>query len=175
MDFTSLALNRDHYWIKHDAIVDSITFDGRTFFNKYERVDHPLTDNLINRHLAGDITIAHSLIYPDETVRNIVCDYNGKEPQRFYHRSKAILKALGFTSFTAYRTKTEGHLHLYIHCGRISLQEAIQLGTMISKKLAEKTPKQWRFFPTDQLPRQYNILNIPYALYAQEIEETQTR
>jgi hypothetical protein len=168
MELNALALNREHYWLKHDAIVDSITFEGRTFFNKYEKVDLPLSDNLIERHLAGEITVAHSLIYPDGTVRNLVCDYNGKEPQHFYHWAKSVLKTLGFDKFTAYETKTPGHLHLYIHCGKISLQEAMQLGTMISQNLAEKIPKQWRFFPSDRLPMQYNILNIPYALFAKE-------
>jgi hypothetical protein len=175
MEFNALALNRDHYWLKKDAIVDTITFEGRTFFNKYEKVNRPLSDERINDHLAGKITIAHSLIFADDSVRNIVCDYNGKEPQRFYHWAKSVLKSLGFENFTAFETKTAGHLHLYIHCGRISLQEATQLGTMISQKLAEKIPKQWRFFPNDRLPRQYNILNIPYALYAQEVVDPQTR
>jgi hypothetical protein len=39
---------------------------------------------------------------------------------------------------------------------------------MISMKLAAKQPKQWRMFPTLDLPMEYNILNLPYEVYAKE-------
>jgi hypothetical protein len=35
-------------------------------------------------------------------------------------------------------------------------------------KLASKMPKQWRIFPTQALPLEYNILNIPTEVYAKE-------
>jgi hypothetical protein len=28
--------------------------------------------------------------------------------------------------------------------------------------------KQWRVFPTDELPPEFNILNLPYELYKKE-------
>ncbi|MBD3806488.1 MAG: DUF1882 domain-containing protein, partial [Sulfuricurvum sp.] len=74
----------------------------------------------------------------------------------------------GFINFTAFETKTPGHLHVYIHKGHTTLQEANQLGKIISMKLAAKQPKQWRMFPTLDLPLEYNILNLPYEVYAKE-------
>ncbi|NWF66548.1 MAG: DUF1882 domain-containing protein, partial [Campylobacterales bacterium] len=67
-----------------------------------------------------------------------------------------------------YNTKTEGHLHLYIHKGHTTLQEAYQLGKTLSMKLSQRLPKQWRVFPTDELPLEYNILNLPYGIYEKE-------
>jgi len=101
-------------------------------------------------------------------VENIVIDYNGRDPERFYHKTQLLLREEGFINFTAYKSKTEGHLHVYIHKGHTTLQEAIQLGKMISMKLAAKQPKQWRMFPNNDMPDEYNILVLPYDVYAKE-------
>ncbi len=168
MDLKLIKMINSHYWLKHDSVVDKIDYKDRVFYNKYERIDKPLTQAIINQHLKKEITVAHSLINPRNQVENIVIDYNGRDPQRFYHKAQLLLREEGFINFTAFETKTPGHLHLYIHKGHTTLQEAIQLGKMISMKLAAKQPKQWRMFPTQDLPPEYNILNIPYEVYAKE-------
>ena len=168
MDLKLIKMVSDHYWIKSDSVVDKLSFKGRTFYNKYEKINKPLNQQVINQHLKGEITVAHSLINSRDKVENIVIDYNGRDPQRFYHRAQLLLREEGYINFTAFETKTPGHLHLYIHKGHTTLQEAYQLGKMISMKLASKMPKQWRIFPTPDLPLEYNILNIPLEVYAKE-------
>lgn len=168
MDLKLIKLISDHYWIKRDTTVSKINFKGRTFYNKYERVDETLSSAVINSHLKGEITVAHSLVNKHNKVENIVIDYNGRDPERFYHKAQLLLREEGFINFTAYKTKTEGHLHVYIHKGHTTLQEAIQLGKMISMKLAAKQPKQWRMFPNNDMPDEYNILTLPYEVYAKE-------
>ena len=168
MDLKLIKMLSDHYWQKSDSVVDKINYKGRTFYNKYEKIDKKLTQSLINSHIKGDITLAHSLINSRDKVENIVIDYNGRDPERFYHKAQLLLREEGFINFTAYKTKTEGHLHVYIHKGHTTVTEAIQLGKMISMKLAAKQPKQWRMFPTQDLPPEYNILNVPYEVYAKE-------
>jgi len=168
MDMKLIKIISDHYWLKSDNVVNKIDFKGRTFYNKYERVDKMLTQSLIDQHLKRQITIAHSLINKYDKVENIVIDYNGTDPQRFYHKAQLLLREEGFINFTAFETKTPGHLHLYIHKGHTTLQEAYQLGKMISMKLSAKQPKQWRMFPCPDLPPEYNILNLPYEVYAKE-------
>jgi len=168
MDLKLIKMVSDHYWIKRDSIVDKISFKGRTFYNKYEKVDKMLTQSVINQHLKGEITVAHSLVGRNDIVENIVIDYNGRDPQRFYHKAQLLLREEGYINFTAYKSKTEGHLHLYIHKGHTTLQEAYQLGKTISMKLASKQPKQWKVFPSPDIPMEYNILNIPYDVYAKE-------
>ena len=168
MDLKLIKMVTDHYWLKQESVVDKITYKGRTFFNKYERIESRLTQALIDRHLRREITIAHSLVNARDQVENIVIDYNGRDPQRFYHKAQLLLREEGYINFTAFETKTPGHLHLYIHKGHTTFQEAVQLGKMLSMKLAAKQPKQWRMFPTTDLPPEYNILNIPYEVYAKE-------
>lgn len=168
MDMKLIKMITDHYWLKSDTVVNKIEFKGRTFFNKYEKIDKPLTQAVIDQHLKGQITVAHSLVNTFDKVENIVIDYNGTDPQRFYHKAQLLLREEGFINFTGFETKTPGHLHVYIHKGHTTLQEAYQLGKMISMKLAAKQPKQWRMFPTSDLPPEYNILNLPYEVYAKE-------
>ena len=168
MDLKLIKMTTDHYWIKKDEVVDKILFKGRTFYNKFEKVNSTLSQSVINQHIKGEITVAHSLINRHGKVENIVIDYNGRDPERFYHKAQLLLREEGFINFTAYKTKTEGHLHVYIHKGHTTLQEAIQLGKMISMKLAAKQPKQWRMFPTADMPDEYNILALPYEVYSKE-------
>jgi len=168
MDMKLIKMITDHYWEKSDTVVDKISFKGRTFYNKFKKINAPLNGQVINKHLKGDVTVAHSLVNSHGKVENIVIDYNGRDPERFYHKAQLLLREEGYINFTAYKTKTEGHLHVYIHKGHTTLQEAIQLGKMISMKLAAKQPKQWRMFPNNDMPDEYNILALPYEVYAKE-------
>jgi hypothetical protein len=167
-DLNLIKMVTDHYWIKRDTVVDKLIFKGRTFYNKFEKVNATLSQSVINQHMRGEITVAHSLVNKHNQVENIVIDYNGRDPERFYHKAQLLLREEGYINFTAFKTKTEGHLHVYIHKGHTTLQEAIQLGKILSLKLAAKQPKQWRIFPTADLPNEYNILVLPYEIYAKE-------
>lgn len=168
MDLKLIKMVTDHYWIKRDTVVDKLTFKGRTFYNKFERVSSTLSPSIINKHIKGEITVAHSIVNSRNQVENIVIDYNGRDPERFYHKAQLLLREEGYINFTAYKTKTEGHLHVYVHKGHTTLQEAIQLAKMISMKLAAKQPKQWKMFPSADIPDEYNILTLPYEVYAKE-------
>ena len=167
-DLKLIKMLTDHYWLKHDSVVNKIEFAGRTFFNKYERIDKMMTSQIMNQHFNGEIEIAHSLINKNNQVENIVIDYNGRDPERFYHKAQLMLREEGYINFTAYTTKTDGHLHLYIHKGHTTLQEAYQLGKKISIMLAQKQPKQWRMFPNQDMPLEYQILSLPREVYAKE-------
>ena len=157
MDLKLIKMVSDHYWIKRDTVVNKLNFKGRTFYNKFEKVNATLNQSVINKHLKGEITVAHSIVDKKGIVENIVIDYNGRDPERFYHRTQLLLREEGYINFTADETKTKGHLHVYIHKGHTTLQEAIQLGKLISMKLAAKQPKQWRMFPNNDMPDGYNI------------------
>jgi hypothetical protein len=168
IDTSLIKIITDHYWIKRDTIVQKISFKERTFFDKFERIDEPLTRAIIKQHEDREITVAHSLINRFDKVENIVFDYNGHNTERFWHRAQLLLREEGFINFTAYCTKTPGHLHLYIHKGHTTLQEGYQIAKMISAKLAQKMPREWRVFPDPDLPREFNILTLPYELYNKE-------
>lgn len=168
IDTALIKMITTHYFIKRDTIVNKIEYKGKTFYDKFERIDEPLNYKVIADHDSGKIVAAHSLINNFDKVENIVFDYNGRTPERFWHRAQLLLREEGFINFTAYKTKTEGHLHLYLHKGHTTLNEAYQLANMLSAKLSQKLPKEWRMFPSLDMPREFNILSLPYELYQKE-------
>lgn len=168
MDLKLIKMVADHYWVKKSGPAEKIQHGGRTFFNKFERINAPLNRQVLQSHFKGEMEVAHSLINARDKVENIVFDYNGFNTERFWHRAQLLLRDEGFVNFTAYETKTKGHLHLYVHKGHTTLQEAYQLGKMLSMKLSQKLPREWRMYPNPDMPREFNILNVPHGIYAKE-------
>ena len=169
VDTSMIKINKSYYFEYKGKIINKIIYKGRTFFDKYEKIEKPITYSVINEHLERKKIIAHDLInHKRGIVENIVFDYNGRDPEKFWNRTSLLLREEGFLNFTAYNSKTPGHLHLYIHKGHTTLNEAIQLGKALSMKLAAKIPKQWRVFPTEELPVEFNILNLPYEVFKKE-------
>ncbi|MGG7073843.1 DUF1882 domain-containing protein [Campylobacter sp. 9BO] len=168
IDTALIKMITTHYYIKRDSIVNKIEYKGKLFFDKFERVNEMLNYKVIQDHEAGKIVAAHSLINQFDKVENIVFDYNGRTPERFWHRAQLLLREEGFINFTAYKSKTEGHLHLYVHKGHTTFSEACQLANMLSAKLLQRLPKEWKMFPTIEMPKEFNILALPYELYQKE-------
>ncbi len=157
---------RTHYWRKMPEIVERITFGNRTFFSKYLRIDAPIDDNLVRRHLEGEIVAAHSLADDEGNVTQLLIDYNGDDPRRFRHHALKMLAQEGFDDVSVFRSASPSHLHLYVFVEKQPLQSAIETGKIISEKLEAKLAKQWRIFPTDSLPEAYNIANLPYEPFS---------
>ncbi len=168
VDITLIKMLSDHYYIKRDKIVQKINHKNRLFFDKYERIDSLLSRSIMNDYDDGKIIIAHDLINSRDKVENIIFDYNGRNTDKFWHRAQLMLREEGFLNFTAYESKTPGHLHLYIHKGHTTLNEAVQLANKLSAKLAQKLPKEWKMFPSLDIPREFNILNLPKKVYQKE-------
>ena len=59
-------------------------------------------------------------------------------------------------------------MHLYVHKGHTALVEAYQIANKLSALLAQKIPQEWRMFPSMDMPREFNILVLPYELYQKE-------
>ncbi|WP_331775660.1 DUF1882 domain-containing protein [Sulfurospirillum sp. 1612] len=168
IDTALIKMDTSHYWVKQDHIVQKISYGGRTFFDKFERHDSRLTRQIMQEHLNGELTVAHSLIHTLDYVENIVIDYNGTNTERFWHRAQLLLREEGYINFTAYESKTPGHLHLYIHKGHTALQEGYQIASLLSMKLAQKMPREWKIFPNNSIPKEFNILTLPYKVYQKE-------
>ena len=168
MDLKLIKMTTSHYWLKSPGIGEKMQHNGRIFYDKFKKIDEPITRNLLQSHFKKEIIIAHSLINERDKVENIVFDYNGFNAERFWHRAQLLLRDEGFINFTAYTTKTRGHLHLYVHKGHTALQEGYQLGKMLSTKLAQKMPVEWKMFPNPDVPREFNILALPYDVYNKE-------
>ena len=48
------------------------------------------------------------------------------------------------------------------------LEEGKRLAKNLSMKLSTKCPIEWRMFPSNDVPPQFNILVLPYDVYAKE-------
>ena len=168
IDLSLIKMITDHYYIKRDLTVKKIEYKGRYYFDKFERVDESLSLSIQREHEEKKIIVAHSLVNRLNKVENIVFDYNGRMPDRFWHRAQLMLRDEGFINFTAYESKTPGHLHLYIHKGHTTFMEGCQIANKLSVMLSQKLPQEWRMFPTMDMPLAYNILALPYSLYQKE-------
>lgn len=168
LDLALIKVNTSCYYEKKDGLGTRFTHLGRTFYDKFTKVDAKLTSSLIQRHFKKEIVIAHALILPGNKVENIVFDYNGRDTERFYHKAQLMLRREGFINFTAYRSKTPGHLHIYVHKGHTELGEGKRLARMLSMKLSQACLTEWKVFPNDEMPAQFNILALPYEIYAKE-------
>ncbi|PAF45538.1 DUF1882 domain-containing protein [Helicobacter sp. 11S02629-2] len=164
-----IKMDTTHYFKKVDGIGKKIVYLGKTFYDNFERVDAPLTSMVIKAHLNKEIVVAHDLLLQGgKKVENIVFDYNGYNPERFYHKAQLILREEGYQNFTAYNTANPRHLHLYIHKGHTEISEGRRLAKSLSMRFSQVMPIEWRVLPTDELPPCYNILTLPYGVFAKE-------
>lgn len=167
-DMNLIKMNTNFYYRKLNGLGNKIVYGGKNFYDKFERIDQILNSTVIKSHLSRQFDIAHALILQNNHVENIIFDYNGRHPDKFYHKAQLLLRNEGFINFTAYESKTPGHLHLYLHKGHTTLNEGKILAKNLSHKLAMSWPIEWRVFPSDEFPPQYNILSLPYAVFAKE-------
>lgn len=167
MDLRLIKLNTEHYYLLDSHLQDKVVHNGKVFLNKFVVVHSLLSAEVIKRHWNNEIVVAHSLI-KNKKVENIVIDYNGTNDAGFYHKAQLLLRKEGFLNWTAYKSKSKGHLHIYIHKGHTDLTEATLLAKTLSLKLEALAPKQWRVFPSNEVPPNFNILALPYEVYAKE-------
>ncbi|MCI6217984.1 MAG: DUF1882 domain-containing protein [Helicobacter sp.] len=168
MDLKLIKMDTSHYYQRQPGIGQKVVHSGKILYDKFRLVDSILTSTIIREHWDKKLTVAHSLVLKNSKIENIVFDYNGYNPERFYHKAQLLLRDEGFINFTAYNSKTPGHLHLYIHKGHTELGEGKRLAKMLSMKLSQSCPVEWRVFPNDTLPLSFNILALPYEVFAKE-------
>ena len=83
-DLSLIKMITDHYYIKRDLTVKKIEHKGRYYFDKFERVDEPLSLLVQKEHAERKIIVAHSLINKLNKVENIVFDFQKNEIDRPY-------------------------------------------------------------------------------------------
>ncbi|MEA3490818.1 MAG: DUF1882 domain-containing protein [Campylobacterota bacterium] len=160
----SLNLNRAYYYVKRRSIVERVSFNNRTFYAKFERVDEPLSDMVISQHLSHQYIIAAPLLENNQT-NYLIIEYRGVETLRFYHMSRHLLKLLEISDYHYYEGKRKNYLQLFIPVDRLSLEDADEMVHKISDDLGERLIKDWKCFPDKSLPESYNIITLPYRDY----------
>ncbi len=164
INFDALNLNSSHYYVKRRSIVEKITFNHRTFYAKFENIKEQLTDTVLSQHLSRQYTIAVSLLDQNRT-NNLVLEYRGEKPARFYHTSKHVLQTLQIEDYQYYKGKKSNYLQLFISVDALPLAEADDMAQKISDELEMRLIKEWKCFPDKSLPACYNIVTLPYQKY----------
>ena len=161
MKIFDLELFDSHYYIKRNSIVEKITFNNRTFYAKFEHVNEPLTPLIIKQHLNRQYTIAVPLL-KDNRTNYLVIEYKGAEHQRFYHLVKHLFKTLDITNYHIYQGKDVERLQVFIEVDNLALEVANTKLETLSLALKEKMVKKWKCLPCSSLPKEYNIVTLPY-------------
>lgn len=159
----NLSLFDDFYYIKRNTIVEKITFNNRTFYAKFERINAPLTSLLFEQHLNKEYTIAVPLLKNNRT-DYLVLEYKGEEHQRFVFLTKHLLNSLDFENYYFFQGKNEEKVQVFIEVNHITLEEADSMLSEISDALKTKLAKKWKCLPSSSLPEAYNIITLPYKV-----------
>jgi len=160
-----LKLDRSHYYVKRRSIVEKITFNHRTFYAKFEKINEPLSDTVISQHFNHQYIIAAPLMTNGKT-SYLVIEYRGLEPSRFYHTGKYVMQTLQINDYTFFEGKKHHYIQLFIPVDELPLDEASRSIQKISDALETRLPKEWKCFPDNTLPESYNIITLPYKEYA---------
>ena len=161
MKVFDLEFDIDHYYIKRSAIVEKIVFNNRTFYAKFEHIEDPLTPLILEQHFHREYTIAVPLLKENKT-NYLLIEYKGEEHQRFYHLVKHLFKTLDIEKYHIYEGKDVERLQVFIEVNKLSLEDADAKLQELSDALKEKMTKKWKCLPSSSLPKEYNIVTLPY-------------
>ncbi|MGW8169913.1 MAG: DUF1882 domain-containing protein [Sulfurovaceae bacterium] len=159
----ALGFNTSHYYIKRPYIVEKISFDNRTFYAKFERINEMLDDTVLTQHLKKNMVIAAPLLENGYT-NLLVLEYKGDEPMRFFHTTKQLFNSMDIKSYYVFKGKTDRHLQIFMQIPKTKLDQAHDKLEKISNLLAIKLPVEWRTLPNKNLPEAYNIVTLPYQI-----------
>jgi hypothetical protein len=155
-----LEFSNDHYYIQNKSIVEKVTFNNRTFYSRFKKIQIPLTPILIKQHFNNEITLAVSLV-EDDLVNYLVIEYLQEDWSTFYSLIKHLLKTLGVEDFFSYRNSQKELLQFFIPRQNIQLEEAYQEVENIKHHLELKSKKSYKIYPNKNLPKNHNIIVLP--------------
>ncbi len=142
--------------------MEKIRFGNRLFYAKFERVDEPLTNILIDQHLKKYYTIALPL-YSNTTTKYLYIEYKAQSYLMFIHLIEHILTHIIPMRYYIYRGKKESTIKVFIEVDTIGIAEAEEILSEISSYLEKRLSKEWSMLPDSTLPEEYNIFTLPYV------------
>ena len=160
IELLDLKFSNDHYYIQNQSIVEKITFNNRTFYSKFKKVNSPLTPLILKQHLNHEITLAVPLV-ENECVNYLVIEYQQEDWSTFHSLIKHLLKTLGVKDFFSYRNSEKELLQLFIPRQNIQLKQAYREVEKIKHYLELKSKKSYKIYPNKNLPKNHNIIVLP--------------
>lgn len=148
------------YYIERDTIVEKTTFNNRTFYSRFETIKETPTENMIQQHLRGEVTLALPLV-KDDRVNYLVLEYEKEESHRYFHLIKHLLKSIGIETFYTYESHRKNHVQIFVPREALPLNEAYQQVEKIKQLLELKSSKRCKLYPDKNLPKNYNKITLP--------------
>jgi hypothetical protein len=155
-----LEFNSDYFYIQNDTIVEKITFNNRTFYSKYKKIQASLTKELIEDYKNNKVNLALPLI-ENKIVNYLVIEYDQEDWQSFYSLIKHLLKTLDISEYIAYSHPNKTLLQIFIATPNMPLETAYEKVEIIKQTLLLKSRKSYRIFPNRNSPQNYNIITFP--------------
>jgi len=155
-----LEFNTTCFYIQQKSIVESITFNNRTFYTKFKKYTLPLSSTLRQQHCNHQITLAVPLI-ENNTIDYIVVEYQQDDWRAFYSLLKHLLKSLNIENFNAYTNRQTERFQLFIPREQITLELAYKEVENIKHLLEIKSNKSYKIYPNIHLPKKLNIITLP--------------
>ena len=156
-----LEFSTKHFYIQNSSIVEKITFNNRTFYSKFEKLNSKITPILMQQHLQNEITLALPLIEENDLVNYLVIEYNQEDWNQFYLLLKYLLKSLNIDNYKCYFNSKKMLFQLFIPRDKISLESAYIEVENIKHHLELKSKKSYKIYPNRFLPKNYNIITLP--------------
>jgi hypothetical protein len=160
IELFDLAFDADFYYLQRETIVERITFDNRTLYSRFEKIEESPTPLLINQHLHRELTVALPLVQ-NNMVDYIVLSYEREEDNRFFHLIKHLLKSLKIELFYTYESSKKNHIQIFIPKKHLNLQEAYKQIEKIQQMIELKSSKRCKILPNKNLPVKYNKISLP--------------
>jgi len=157
----SWAASPDYYYLKHPAIVNKISHNGRTFYSRYERINQHLSDAALQDHLYSRESIALPLS-DKGWGRALLFFYDGEAPERFVHLFDHLMKRHAITHYHILPGDHPSIRLALLPRDRQTVASLYQWGRTLSRQLESTLPKSWKILPDPSLPDESNLLPLVY-------------
>jgi len=161
IEIFNLTFDRDFYYIERDSIVEKITFDNRTLYSKFEKIEEEPTPLLVQQHLQKELKMALPFAAPDGSIDYLVIEYEKEKSDGFFYLIKHLLKSLEISTFYTYESSRENHVQIFIPQEKLPLQDAYRQVEKIEHILEVKSSKRCKIFPNKNLPIKHNKITLP--------------
>jgi len=161
-DHLGLTFRCGRYYLKRSRIVEKITFNNRTFYAKFERIDEPPSSLLSTQHLQREYTVALPLVENGKT-DYIVFEYKGKEASRFAAFMARLLESERDEKYAVFKGGNDEKVQIFLFVNRIPIDTVQHTVDRLAPKIRSRFGNDWKALPSPHLPDAYNIVTLPYA------------
>ena len=157
----NLEFDSKYFYIQSESIVEKITFNNRSFYSKFKRVQAPITAPLLSQHYNNDLTLALPLIKENNSVDYLVIEYQNSDWKTFQSLLQYLLKSLHIKQYFPYYNSNKELFQLFIKREKNDLESAYLEVENIKSLLNLKSKKSYKIYPNINLPKNYNIITLP--------------